>query len=249
MVMDASYHRAFGTFFPRLKPMELVSTLLGVDLARAFALHWIGLHQRTMFQSLGLMPERLALPDQCWLYRTDERTGARVIGVVVKLVAQVLWTCLTPRWCTWNGKDCSYTRLYSTEVKKTEVLAEAFRRAIKLTPTEAENPLGGYGKVVSHVVVGLKTVSGTKRVRDHAMYWPIRRICIILRLESETYIPLPKGDVQNVALGDLGAASARPQDDQDIMNVMGSQCGRSKITEICEEVSEAVKGYVNQGVA
>ncbi|KAI5994087.1 TIP49 C-terminus-domain-containing protein [Pisolithus orientalis] len=136
------------------------------------------------------------------------------------------------------------------------LLPEGRGSVTELTPTEVESPHGGYGKVGSHVIVGLKTVRGTKRVRDHAMYWPIRRICIILRLESETYVPLPKGDVhkreelvQNVALGDLGAASVRPQDDQDIMNVMGSQCGRSEITEICEEVSEAVKGYVNQGVA
>jgi RuvB-like protein 1 (pontin 52) len=81
------------------------------------------------------------------------------------------------------------SEVYSTEVKKTEVLAEAFRRAIggscmhllchpphtvlaglkvketkavyegevtELTPTEAENPLSGFGKTVSHVIVGLK---------------------------------------------------------------------------------------------
>ena len=35
----------------------------------------------------------------------------------------------------------------------------------ELTPTEAENPLSGYGKTVSHVIVGLKTVKGTKQLR------------------------------------------------------------------------------------
>ncbi len=30
----------------------------------------------------------------------------------------------------------------------------------QLVPEETENPLGGYGKTVSHVVVGLKTVKG-----------------------------------------------------------------------------------------
>ena len=106
------------------------------------------------------------------------------------------------------------SEVYSTEVKKTEVLAEAFRRAIgmlrhlspftflcchllhdclirayflglriketkevyegevtELTPAEAENPLSGYGKTVSHVIVGLKTVKGTKQLRlDPTIY-------------------------------------------------------------------------------
>lgn len=40
-----------------------------------------------------------------------------------------------------------------------------------MTPTEAENPLSGYGKTVSHVVVGLKTVKGTKQLRlDPTIY-------------------------------------------------------------------------------
>ena len=56
------------------------------------------------------------------------------------------------------------SEVYSSEVKKTEVLMENFRRAIglrvretkevyegeltELTPTEAENPLSGYGKTI-----------------------------------------------------------------------------------------------------
>ncbi len=70
------------------------------------------------------------------------------------------------------------SEVYSSEVKKTEVLMENFRRAIglrvretkevyegeitELTPTEAENPLSGYGKTIAHVVIALKTVKGTK---------------------------------------------------------------------------------------
>ena len=34
-----------------------------------------------------------------------------------------------------------------------------------LTPEEAEDPLGGYGKTISHVVIGLKTSKGTKQLR------------------------------------------------------------------------------------
>ncbi|KAJ8518523.1 hypothetical protein ONZ45_g4437 [Pleurotus djamor] len=192
------------------------------------------------------------------------------------------------------------SEVYSTEVKKTEVLAEAFRRAIglriketkevyegevtELTPTESENPLSGYGKTVSHVIVGLKTVRGTKQLRlDPSIYEAILKEKIVVGdviyveqntgarvgrsdayassydLESETYVPLPKGEVhkrkelvQDVTLGDLDAANARPQGGQDIMSVMGSlvKSGRTEVTDkLRREVNKVVKGYVDQGVA
>ncbi|KAI5120752.1 hypothetical protein M0805_007826 [Coniferiporia weirii] len=194
------------------------------------------------------------------------------------------------------------SEVYSTEVKKTEVLSETFRRAIglriketkevyegevtELTPAEAENPLSGYGKTVSHVIVGLKTVKGTKQLRlDPSIYEAIMKEKIVVGdviyieantgavkrvgrsdayassydLESETYVPLPKGDVhkrkqlvQDVTLGDLDAANARPQGGQDIMSVMGSlvRSGRTEVTEkLRREVDRVVKGYVDQGVA
>lgn len=194
------------------------------------------------------------------------------------------------------------SEVYSAEVKKTEVLAEAFRRAIglriketkdvyegevtELTATEAENPLSGYGKTVSHVIVGLKTVRGTKQLRlDPTIYEAIMKEKIVVGdviyiesntgavkrvgrsdayaasydLESETYVPLPKGDVhkrkelvQDVTLGDLDAANARPQGGQDIMSIMGSlvKTGRTEVTEkLRKEVNKVVKGYVDQGVA
>ncbi|KLO17382.1 RuvB-like helicase 1 [Schizopora paradoxa] len=194
------------------------------------------------------------------------------------------------------------SEVYSTEVKKTEVLSETFRRAIglriketkevyegevtELTPTEAENPLSGYGKTVSHVIVGLKTVKGTKQLRlDPSIYESIMKEKIVVGdvvyieantgavkrvgrsdayassydLESETYVPLPKGDVhkrkqlvQDVTLGDLDTANARPQGGQDIMSVMGSlvRSGRTEVTEkLRREVDRVVKGYVDQGVA
>lgn len=89
------------------------------------------------------------------------------------------------------------SEVYSAEVKKTEVLAEAFRRAIglriketkevyegevtELTPTEAENPLSGYGKTVSHVVVGLKTARGTKQLRlDPSIYEAILKEKVVV---------------------------------------------------------------------
>jgi len=84
------------------------------------------------------------------------------------------------------------SEVYSSEVKKTEVLMENFRRAIglriketkevyegevtELTPCETENPMGGYGKTVSHVVIGLKTSKGTKQLKlDSSIYESLQK--------------------------------------------------------------------------
>ena len=41
----------------------------------------------------------------------------------------------------------------------------------ELTPCETEDPMGGYGKTVSHVVIGLKTSKGTKQLKlDPSIY-------------------------------------------------------------------------------
>ena len=130
------------------------------------------------------------------------------------------------------------SEVYSTEIKKTEVLMENFRRAIglrvretkevyegevtELTPEETENPLGGYGKSISHVVVGLKSFKGTKKLRlDPSIYESIQKEKVSVGdviyieantgavkrvgrsdayatefdLEAEEYVPIPKGDV------------------------------------------------------
>ncbi|KAF8475844.1 TIP49 C-terminus-domain-containing protein [Kalaharituber pfeilii] len=130
------------------------------------------------------------------------------------------------------------SEVYSTEVKKTEALMENFRRAIglrvretkevyegevtELTPEETENPLGGYGKSISHVVVGLKSFKGTKKLRlDPSIYESIQKERVTVGdviyieantgavkrvgrsdayatefdLEAEEYVPVPKGDV------------------------------------------------------
>merc|ERR1712139_751830 len=88
------------------------------------------------------------------------------------------------------------SEVYSSEVKPTEVLMENFRRAIglriketkevyegevtELTPTETENPMGGYGKTVSHVVIGLKTTKGTKQLKlDPTIYEALQKEKII----------------------------------------------------------------------
>jgi len=130
------------------------------------------------------------------------------------------------------------SEVFSTEVKKTEVLMENFRRSIglriketkevyegevaELTPEETENPLGGYGKTVSHVIIGLKTTKGTKQLKlDPSIYEALQKEKVTpgdviyieansgavkrvgrsdafateFDLEAEEYVPLPKGDV------------------------------------------------------
>uniref|UniRef100_A0A6V2U2W2 RuvB-like helicase n=2 Tax=Heterosigma akashiwo TaxID=2829 RepID=A0A6V2U2W2_HETAK len=130
------------------------------------------------------------------------------------------------------------SEVYSSEVKKTAVLMEHFRRAIglrikenkevyegevtELTPEEAEDPLGGYGRAIAHVVVGLKTTRGSKQLRlDPSIYEALQKEGVSVGdviyieansgavkrvgrsdayaaeydLEAEEYVPLPKGDV------------------------------------------------------
>lgn len=130
------------------------------------------------------------------------------------------------------------SEVYSTEIKKTEVLMENFRRAIglrikevkevyegevtEMTPTETESSYGGYGKTVSHVVIGLRTVKGTKQLKlDPSIYETLQKEKVEVGdviyieansgsvkrqgrcdayateydLETEEYVPLPKGEV------------------------------------------------------
>eukprot|EP00923_Selenidium_pygospionis_P036688 GHVN01064329.1.p1 GENE.GHVN01064329.1~~GHVN01064329.1.p1 ORF type:complete len:257 (+),score=27.97 GHVN01064329.1:39-809(+) len=73
------------------------------------------------------------------------------------------------------------SEVHSSEVKKTEVLMENFRRAIglrirevkeiyegevvDLSAEETENPHGGYQKAISAINITLKTVKGSKTLR------------------------------------------------------------------------------------
>ena len=130
------------------------------------------------------------------------------------------------------------SEVFSAEVKKTEVLMENFRRAIglrikeskmvyegevtELRPEETEDPLGGFGKTVSHVIITLKTAKGTKTLRlDPSIYDALTKEAVSVGdviyieagsgsvkrvgrsdayatefdLEAENYVPIPKGKV------------------------------------------------------
>ncbi|KAL0318262.1 UNVERIFIED_CONTAM: RuvB-like protein 1 [Sesamum calycinum] len=170
------------------------------------------------------------------------------------------------------------SEVYSSEVKKTEVLMENFRRAIglrikenkevyegevtELSPEETESVTGGYGKSISHVIIGLKTVKGTKQLKlDPTIYdalikekvavgdviyieansGAVKRVgrsdafATEFDLEAEEYVPLPKGE--DVTLHDLDAANARPQGGQDIVP-------DGLLTGIDEGVAELVPGVL-----
>lgn len=130
------------------------------------------------------------------------------------------------------------SEVFSAEVKKTEALMENFRRAIglrvretkevyegevtELLPEEAENPLGGYGRTISHLILTLKSARGTKKLRlDPSIYEAIQKERVAVGdviyieantgackrvgrsdayatefdLEAEEYVPVPKGEV------------------------------------------------------
>lgn len=130
------------------------------------------------------------------------------------------------------------SEVYSSEVKKTEILNENFRRAIglriketkevwegevvELRPEEVEDPSGGFTKVVSSVIVTLKTSKGSKQLKlDPSIYENIQKEKITVGdviyieansgnvkrvgrsdayasefdLEADSFVPIPKGDV------------------------------------------------------
>lgn len=64
-------------------------------------------------------------------------------------------------------------------IKETKEVYEG--EVTELTPSESENPLSGYGKTVSHVIVGLKTGKGTKQLRlDPTIYEAILKEKILV---------------------------------------------------------------------
>lgn len=89
------------------------------------------------------------------------------------------------------------SEVYSSEIKKTGVLMENFRRAIglrikevkevyegevtELTPVETENAVAGYGKTITHVLIGLKTIKGTKQLKlDPSIYEAIQKEKVVV---------------------------------------------------------------------
>ena len=59
----------------------------------------------------------------------------------------------------------------------------------ELSPVETENPVGGFTKTVSHVVIGMKTAKGTKQLKlDPSIYEALQKerveVCFKLNIED-----------------------------------------------------------------
>lgn len=187
--------------------------------------------QKTAREAAGIVVELIRtkkMAGRALLFAGPPGTGktALALGIAKELGPKV-------PFCPMVGSE-----VFSAEVKKTEVLMENFRRAIglrikenkevyegevtELRAEETDNPLGGYGKSISHVVITLKSVKGSKQLKlDAAIYDSLEKEKVTVGdviyieatsgavkrvgrsdayvgdhdLEADEYVPLPKGDV------------------------------------------------------
>ncbi|CAG9310765.1 unnamed protein product [Blepharisma stoltei] len=124
---------------------------------------------------------------------------------------------LGPRvpFCPMVGSE-----VYSSEVKKTEILMENFRRSIglriketkevwegevtEISPQEQEDQYGGSGKTVTSVIIGLKTAKGTKQLRlDPTIFESIQKEKV--SIGDIIYIEASSGNVKRVGRSDAYA--------------------------------------------
>lgn len=229
----------------RMKIEEVKSTTKTLRIAAHSHVKGLGLDENgtALPVSAGLVGQDLAR-EACGvivdLIKTKKMAGRAVLmagppGTGKTALALAIAQELGPKvpFCPMVGSE-----VYSSEVKKTEVLMENFRRAIglriketkevyegqvtELTPCETENPLGGYGKTISHVVIGLKAIKGTKQLKlDPSIYDSLQKEKVTkgdviyieansgavkrqgrsdeyaaeFDLEAEEYVPVPKGEV------------------------------------------------------
>lgn len=114
----------------------------------------------------------------------------------------------------------NFRRAIGLRVRETKEVYEG--EVTELIPEEAENPLGGYGRTISHLVITLKSAKGTKKLRlDPSIYEAIQKERVTVGdviyieantgackrvgrsdayatefdLEAEEYVPVPKGEV------------------------------------------------------
>lgn len=110
--------------------------------------------------------------------------------------------------------------LQGLRVRETKEVYEG--EVTELSPEEAENPLGAYGRTISHLIITLKSAKGTKKLRlDPSIFEAVQKERVRVGdviyieantgavkrvgrsdayatefdLEAEEYVPVPKGDV------------------------------------------------------
>lgn len=134
-------------------------------------------------------------------------TGKTALALAI---AQELGTKVP--FCPMVGSE-----VYSSEVKKTEILMTNFRRAIglrikevkevfegevtTLKPIESDSPEAGFEKSITHVLIGLKTTKGTKSLKlDPSIYEALTKENVMVG--DVIYIEANSGAVKRVGRSD-----------------------------------------------
>ncbi|CAH8549490.1 unnamed protein product [Schistosoma mattheei] len=135
------------------------------------------------------------------------------------------------------------SEVYSSEIKKTEVLMENFRRAIglrikeikevyegevtELTPVETESPTGGFGKTISHVIISLRTAKGVKQLKlDPCIYESLQKEHV--EVGDVIYIEANSGAVKRQGRCDVYTAEYDLEADECCSGCYTSRSGCSK---------------------
>lgn len=114
----------------------------------------------------------------------------------------------------------NFRRAIGLRIKEVKEVFEG--EVTNLKPVESESPMEGYDRTISHVLIGLKTVKGSKQLKlDPSIYESMQKEKVNIGdviyieansgavkrvgrcdsfateydLEAEEYVPLPKGDV------------------------------------------------------
>ena len=107
----------------------------------------------------------------------------------------------------------NFRRAIGIRIRETKEVYEG--EVTLLTPEEAEDPLGGYGKTISHVVIGLKTSKGTKQLRlDASLFDSIEKEKI--QVGDVIYIEANSGVIKRVGRSPLPLLSHRYASEYDL---------------------------------
>lgn len=107
----------------------------------------------------------------------------------------------------------NFRRAIGIRIRETKEVYEG--EVTLLTPEEAEDPLGGYGKTISHVVIGLKTSKGTKQLRlDASLFDSIEKEKI--QVGDVIYIEANSGVIKRVGRSPLPLLTHRYASEYDL---------------------------------